>query len=209
MPRSTRSATIPPTSPRRSSSWWTIPSAAPPWGHSGARASRTSWNGATRCRSSPAPTRRYRARRRATRSRSGTRWTRSSMDRRADEQTERLDLSKAAETLIDECRMVLPGIQAIFGFQLIAVFNQRFTDLEPLDVRLHFAALALLALAAALVMTPAAYHRRNGARIITSNFIDVSSLLLVSSMVLLGLGLGADCYVITHLALGSTWIAAV
>jgi hypothetical protein len=27
--------------------------------------------------------------------------------------------------------MVLPGIQALFGFQLIAVFDQRFADLLP------------------------------------------------------------------------------
>ena len=39
---------------------------------------------------------------------------------------ERVKLSQAASYLLDECRMVLPGVQAIFGFQLIAVFNQRF-----------------------------------------------------------------------------------
>jgi len=36
---------------------------------------------------------------------------------------EELPLRLAAEYLIEECRMVLPGIQALFGFQLIAVFN--------------------------------------------------------------------------------------
>jgi hypothetical protein len=39
---------------------------------------------------------------------------------------ERVRLAEAATYLLDECRMVLPGIQALFGFQLIAVFNQRF-----------------------------------------------------------------------------------
>jgi hypothetical protein len=29
----------------------------------------------------------------------------------------------------DEARMILPGVQAILGFQLIAVFNQRFQEL--------------------------------------------------------------------------------
>jgi hypothetical protein len=42
------------------------------------------------------------------------------------EKREELPLSKAAEYLLDECRMVLPGIQALFGFQLIAVFNSSF-----------------------------------------------------------------------------------
>jgi len=39
---------------------------------------------------------------------------------------EDLPLSKAAQLLLEECRMVLPGIQALFGFQLIVVFNSRF-----------------------------------------------------------------------------------
>jgi hypothetical protein len=44
------------------------------------------------------------------------------------EKREELTLSKAAEYLLDECRMVLPGIQALFGFQLIAVFNTGFDE---------------------------------------------------------------------------------
>lgn len=38
-----------------------------------------------------------------------------------DENVEKLPLSQAAQHLLEECRMVLPGIQALFGFQLIAV----------------------------------------------------------------------------------------
>lgn len=40
-----------------------------------------------------------------------------------DSGQEELPLSQAAQHLLEECRMVLPGIQALFGFQLIAVFN--------------------------------------------------------------------------------------
>ena len=39
-------------------------------------------------------------------------------------------LEEEATHATDEARMVLPGIQAILGFQLIAVFNQRFEDLS-------------------------------------------------------------------------------
>ncbi len=41
---------------------------------------------------------------------------------------EPLSLTQAAQVLLDECRMVLPGIQALFGFQLIAVFSPRFAE---------------------------------------------------------------------------------
>ena len=39
------------------------------------------------------------------------------------EERQELTLAEAAQALLDECRMILPGIQALFGFQLIAVFN--------------------------------------------------------------------------------------
>ena len=44
------------------------------------------------------------------------------------EQLHRESLEEATHAT-DEARMVLPGVQgAILGFQLIAVFNQRFGD---------------------------------------------------------------------------------
>ena len=81
-----------------------------------------------------------------------------------DDDTRRLDLCEAADMLLNECRMVLPGIQALFGFQLVAVFSPPFADLEPALKQLHLLATALVVVAIALVMTPAAYHRQAAAR---------------------------------------------
>ena len=41
---------------------------------------------------------------------------------------EQLSLDSAVRHILEECRMVLPGIQALFGFQLIAVFNEGFAQ---------------------------------------------------------------------------------
>ena len=43
-----------------------------------------------------------------------------------EQKTESLETE--VEQILEEARMVLPGIQALFGFQLIAVFNQRFDE---------------------------------------------------------------------------------
>jgi len=49
-----------------------------------------------------------------------------------------------ATHVLDEARMVLPGIQALFGFQLVAVFIQRFSsDLAPWQQLVHLIALYL------------------------------------------------------------------
>jgi hypothetical protein len=121
---------------------------------------------------------------------------------------EAVKLSEAASFLLEECRMVLPGIQAIFGFQLVAVFNTRFAeDLEQADQAWHFAAMTLVALAAAMVMCPAAYQRMSLPLEVSQRFLRNSSRLLVASMVPLGLGLSIDYYVIGRLVFDSPWAA--
>lgn len=59
---------------------------------------------------------------------------------------EDISLDAAAGHLLEECRMVLPGIQALFGFQLIAVFNQGFAEKLPQATQMvHLAATILSA----------------------------------------------------------------
>jgi hypothetical protein len=114
-----------------------------------------------------------------------------------EEQAEPLSLAKSAQALLEECRMVLPGIQALLGFQLTVVFSEGFgTKLTPTDQQVHFAAFMLVAIAVGLVMTPAAYHRQTGPRVVTAAFVRLSSRLLVASMVPLALGIALDVYVV-------------
>jgi hypothetical protein len=114
-----------------------------------------------------------------------------------DGETEKLPLAKAAEFLLDECRMVLPGIQALLGFQLVVVFSPGFDEkLGRSERQIHLLAIALVALAVAIIMTPAAYHRATGAREITADFIRVSTRLLLISMLPLALGICLDFYLI-------------
>jgi hypothetical protein len=112
---------------------------------------------------------------------------------------EELSLSKAATYLLEECRMVLPGMQALFGFQLIAVFSQTFSDKLPVYGQLlHLFALIMVALAIALVMTPAAIHRQTGARQVTDSFVEASTRLLLLSMFPLLIGICLDLFLIAN-----------
>jgi hypothetical protein len=117
---------------------------------------------------------------------------------------ETVPLSQAAEYLLEECRMVLPGLQALFGFQLIAVFTQGFGELlGPGEQQLHLLAIALVAVAIALIMTPAAYHRQSNPEEITGTFIRLSTRLLLWSMPPLAAGLCLDFYLIARVILHS------
>ena len=130
------------------------------------------------------------------------------MDDGHDER-ERLPLSKAVGYLIDESRMVLPGIQTLFGFQLIAVFSDRFQSLSTHEQELHFISIALVVLATGLIMTPAAYHRHQESREVTQSFIVVSTRLLLAGMVPLAFALALDVYLIGQLILAPSWARGI
>jgi hypothetical protein len=117
---------------------------------------------------------------------------------------EALPLSEAVTHLLEECRMVLPGIQALFGFQLVVVFNSTFREnLSSSEQHLHLAALGLVAVAIALVMAPAALHRQTTPKAATEGFLTIASRLLLLSMFPLLFGICFDFYLIARLILNS------
>ena len=119
-----------------------------------------------------------------------------------------LPLSEAVTHLLEECRMVLPGIQALFGFQLIAVFNSTFHEkLSSTEQYFHLAAVGLVAVAVALVMAPAALHRQTDPQAASQDFITTASRLLLLSMFPLMLAISFDFYLIARLILNNTWLS--
>ena len=115
----------------------------------------------------------------------------------------RESLEEEATHATDEARMVLPGVQALLGFQMIAVFNQRFQDLSEGRQVLHLAAFLCLALAMTLIMAPAAYHRQAERGCVTRRFVDLASLLLTLSLAPLAVGLVIDTYLLVWLVVGT------
>lgn len=126
------------------------------------------------------------------------------MSRQTDHNTEVESLSDSISHMLEECRMVLPGIQALFGFQLIAVFNSTFwAKLDQFEQLLHYMAIGLVALSVALVMTPAAYHRQAEPATVSKRFLIISTKLLFGSMYPLMGGILLDFYLIGSLILQS------
>ncbi len=100
--------------------------------------------------------------------------------------------------------MVLPGIQALFGFQLVAVFNSRFDSLDVTEQVVHLVSTCLVAGAVALVMSPAAYHRQAEPYTVSVDVVAISTKLLIVALVLLAFALSLELYVIIEIVLGST-----
>ena len=124
---------------------------------------------------------------------------------------ERLSLDTAVSHLLEECRTIVPGVQAVFGFQLVAVFSQGFDrHLSGSEQRLHLGALALIVVAMALVMAPAALHRLAEPRTVSGRFLRVASRMLLLSLVPLALGICLDVYLVARVILEANgWSAAL
>ena len=118
-------------------------------------------------------------------------------------------LEEASTQVGGEARMLLPGVQTILGFQLMAVFNQRFEHCSRGEQTVHFAAFLLVALTMGLMLTPAAYHRHVERRIVTDRFVKMSSRLLTWSMAPFTVGISLDTYLIGKIILNDVALALV
>jgi len=118
-------------------------------------------------------------------------------------------LKDALGHTLDEARMVLPGVQALFGFQLIAVFNDGFEQrLADEEKDLHLLAIVLVTIAIALMMTPAAYHRQVDRRRVTGEFLALASRLVSGAMLPLAAGLALDIQIVARLVTGDLVLAS-
>ena len=110
---------------------------------------------------------------------------------------------------LTEARVVLPGAQALLGFQFVAVLLGGFETL-PLSSRyVHVASLTLVTLSTILLMTPAAYHRIVERGEATEHFFRLASAMVLWSLIPLSCGTCGDFFVLTRKVSGSTLLACI
>ncbi|ACL58616.1 DUF6328 family protein [Methylobacterium nodulans] len=107
------------------------------------------------------------------------------------------------EQMLTEARVILPGAQALLGFQLVITFTEAFETL-PLAARIiHLAALGLIALTVIWLIAPAAFHRIVYAGEDTAEFHRLGTRFLLAASVTLALGISADLGVVVAKVVGS------
>jgi large-conductance mechanosensitive channel len=111
------------------------------------------------------------------------------------------------DQLLTESRVIIPGAQALLGFQFVAILMDGFNKLPASSQYVHIASLALMGIAMVLLMTPAAYHRivENGED--TPRFYLFASRIILWSMVPLAAGLAGDFFVVIRRVTGSATLA--
>jgi hypothetical protein len=109
---------------------------------------------------------------------------------------ETIPLTDKIKQVLTESRVVLPGTQALLGFQLITFLTQSFDQLPTGLKMAHLGALILTGVSAILLMTPPAYHRIAESGEASNQFHRLASGFLVAAMSFLALGLSVDFYVV-------------
>lgn len=123
-------------------------------------------------------------------------------DRKSDDEPEdameRTPLSHRIVEVLTEVRILLPGAQALLGFQLAMVLMDAFAQLPGAIQLVHLASLGFVALATIVLMAPAAYHRIVERGRDTERFHSFASRMLLLALALLAPGFAADLHVVLY-----------
>lgn len=119
----------------------------------------------------------------------------------------RTSLSTQVDQLLTEARLIIPGAQALLGFQLTVSFTKAFSEL-PVEAKIaHATALCCLGLAVLLLMAPASLHRIafNGED--DPQFVAIGSWFVTVAPLPLAFAIALDTYIAAGRALQSQAVA--
>src|SRR4051794_10785947 len=104
--------------------------------------------------------------------------------------------------LLQELRVILPGVQVTFAFLLTVAFMERFSEATALQRSVYFAALLSTALATAFFIAPTIQHRilwRQGERPIR---LKIGNSLLIAGTVFLVVGMSCVIFLVADVVYG-------
>ena len=116
-------------------------------------------------------------------------------------------LATKIEQLLTEARVIIPGAQALFGFQFVAMLTNGFDRLPERAKIIHAIALCLIAANVMLLMTPAALHRISYGGEDSQNFLKIGSALVIAAPLFLAAGIAGELYVVMDKAFADEGLA--
>ena len=125
---------------------------------------------------------------------------------REESEGERLDRNLGE--LLQELRVVIPGVQVLFAFLLTVPFQQNFTKINNFQRDVYFATLICTAISAVLLMSPTAYHRLTFRYQQKRRLVFYSNRFAIIGLVFLGLAMTGAILLVTDV-LFSTEAAAI
>lgn len=113
-------------------------------------------------------------------------------------------LDRELGELLQELRVLLPGVQVLLAFLLTAPFSARFPDMTDAQRAGYFAALLCAAAATALLMAPTTYHRIRFRARDKERMLRMGNRCVLAGTVLLAASVSIALYVVTDFLFNRT-----
>ena len=127
----------------------------------------------------------------------------------AKDKAVRTPLDVQVDQLLTEARLIIPGAQALLGFQFAVTLMRAFAELPEAVKMLHVAALCCIGLAVIMLMAPASIHRVAFGGEDDPAFVRVASFFVVAAPLPLAFGIALDTFVAAGRALESDRAASL
>lgn len=111
--------------------------------------------------------------------------------------------------LMNELRVVLPGVQVLFAFLLTVPFSQRFAQLGARQRGVFFAAFLATTAACMVLMVPSAYHRIRWRQRDKAQLLKTSNRMAIAGLVLLSIAITSVVFLITDVMFTSVTAGVV
>jgi hypothetical protein len=124
-------------------------------------------------------------------------------------ESEKQRLNRNLDQLLQELRVVLPGVQVLFAFLLAVPFSSSFNRVDDFERDVYFVALLLAAVAVALLMAPSIQHRILFRHEQKRYLVTLGSALTIAGMTALALAIVLSLVLVAHFLFGpgAAWAA--
>jgi hypothetical protein len=131
------------------------------------------------------------------------------LERKHPKERATVELKDKISHALTEARMVLPGVQAMLGFQFLAMLTDSFERLPVGSQVIHVLSLGMTLLTIIFLITPAAFHRIVEGGEATDRQHRVTTAFLLAAMTTLPPGITGDLFVVLMKVTGSLRTAIV
>ena len=116
-------------------------------------------------------------------------------------------LNRELIELLNELRVVLPGVQVLFAFLLVVPFSQRFPEITNGQRQVFFATFISTALATGFLIAPSTYHRLRWRQHDKEQMLQTANRFSIAGTAFLALALTGAVYLLTDLIFRATTTA--
>ena len=121
----------------------------------------------------------------------------------SDGESQEERLNRELIELLNELRVVLPGVQVLFAFLLTVPFTIQFRRITHEQELVFFVTFLLTAIATILLISPSAYHRLRWRQKDKEQMLQTANRLAISGMAFLAAALTGAVYLLTDLLFAS------